>query len=223
MSKVWLITEASHGVGRLLADAVLSMGGQVVAGAYDPNRLGPLVARHGAQLRAIEFDVSNEATIYGAVDSALTAFGCIDVVVNNAGRVDSASMDGITDADLRAQFERNFFGLASVAHAVLPILREQGEGRFVQVVAREGGDVSGNAAHYATQVAIRSYFQALAKEIAPYGVEVDTVELGEMLVKMLGRAAAKAACGSRIDREAGASGNKPSARVVRFSARPEAA
>lgn len=223
MSKVWLITEGSRGIGRMLADAVLSAGGHVVAGAHETDRLAPLVARHGARLRPIEFDVTNEASIYGAVDSALTAFGRIDVVINNAVRFDSAPIGEITDADLRAQFEVNFFGLVSVAHAVLPVLREQGAGRFVQIVAREEGPVSGKAAHCATQAAIRSYFQALAKEVAVHGVEIDTVEPGEMLVKMLGRAGAKAACGSRADRERSVPGGKSSARVVKFSARPEAA
>ena len=146
--------------------------------------------------------MADEASIYAAVDEALTAFGRIDVVVNLGAQLDGAANEEMSDAGLRARFEANFFGSAAVAHAVLPILREQCGGRFVQIVAHD--DVADNAARHAAQTALRSYFEALAKDVAADGVDIDVVEPGAMLAETIGRSVS-------------------SARVVRFSARPEAA
>jgi len=202
MSKVWLITDAARGLGRTLAEAVLRAGGRVVAGAHDRGRLAALTRCHGARVRAVDLNVADEASIYAAVDEALIAFGRIDVVVNFGGQADGAANEEMSDADLRAQFEGNFFGAAAVAHAVLPILREQCGGRFVQIVAHD--DAADNAAHRAAQAALKSYFEALAKDMAADGVDIDVVEPGAMLAETIGRGVS-------------------SARVVRFSARPEAA
>lgn len=207
MSTVWLITDAARGLGRTLAETVLQAGGRVVAGARDPGRLAAMTARHGPRVRVVELDVTVEATIYAAIDEALTAFGRVDAVVNPAGQAGEAANEDMADTNLRAQFEANVFGLAAVAHAVLPILREQRGGRFVQIVAPDDG--SGSAARRAAQAALTSYFEALGREVARDGVDIDVLEAGAMLTEMAGRVDATRA--------------KPCARVVRFSARPEAA
>ena len=209
MSRVWLITDAAHGLGRTLADAALRAGARVVAGARDPGLLASLAKCHGARVRIVGFDVADEASIYAAVDEALTAFGRIDVVVSPAGRADAIANGEMSDADLRARFETDFFGFAAVAHAVLPILREQGGGRFVQIAA--SGDDAHNAAGRAVQTALRTYLEALGREVACDGVDIDTIEPGAILAEAIGRATAEA------------SRTKPSARVVRLPARPEAA
>ncbi|HEX7914692.1 SDR family NAD(P)-dependent oxidoreductase [Rudaea sp.] len=157
----------------------------------------------------VGLDVTDEASIYAAVDEALTAFGRIDVVVNPAVRANSAANGEMNDADLRARFETDFFGSAAVAHAVLPVLREQRGGRFVQIVAHDND--ADNAAERAAQAALTSYLEALGSEAACDGVDVDIVEPGAMLAETIGRATADA------------SRTKPSARVVRLPARPEAA
>lgn len=209
MSRVWLITDAARGIGRTLAEAVLRTGAHVVAGARDPEQLTALAKCHGARVRIVELDVADEASIYGAIEEALTAFGRIDVVVNTAARADSTANGEMSDADLRARFETDFFGSAAVAHAVLPILREQRGGRFVQIAAH--GDDACNAAERAAQTALASYLEALGSEVACDGVEIDVVEPRAMLAETIGRATADAPR------------TKPSARVLRLPARPEAA
>lgn len=217
MSEVWLITDATERHGRELAEMALRAGGCVVAGTREPGQLAALVARYGRRVRTVVLDVTDEASLYAAVDTALTAFGRIDVAVNPAVPHGAASPADMTDTDLRAGFESAFFGLAAVAHAVLPVLREQRGGRFVQVVARHGRARS--AAHLAAAAALTGYLAALAGEMAPYGVEIGFLESAE---------SSAAACGSAADapgklgREVAARA-KPSAHVLRFSARPRAA
>jgi len=209
MSKVWLITDAARGLGRTLAEAALRSGARVVAGTRDPGRLAAFAKCHGARVRIVALDVADEASIYTAIDEALTAFGRIDVVVNPAGRVDAIANGEMNDAVLRARFETDFFGFAAVAHAVLPVLREQRGGRIVQIVAH--GDDADNAAEGAAQTALRTYLEALGREVACDGVDIDIIEPGAMLAETIGRARADALR------------TKPSARVVRLPARPEAA
>lgn len=209
MSQVWLIIDAACDPGCSLAEAALRTGARVVAGARDPDRLAALARCHGASMRVVALDVADEASIYAAIGEALAAFGRIDVVVNPDGRADAMASGEMSDADLRARFETDFFGCAAVAHALLPILREQRGGRLVQVVAR-GGDVY-DAAELAAQTALASYLEALGREVACDGVEINLVEPGAMLAAATGRA------GADVSR------TKPSARVVRLPVRPEAA
>ena len=201
MSQVWLITDAARGLGRTLAEAVLRAGRRVIAGARDPGRLAALAARHATHMRAVGVDLADEASIYAAVDEALTAFGRIDVVVGLDGGADAAADVEMDDAALRAQLETDFFGSAALAHAVLPVLREQRGGRFVQILADHAAD---SAARRAAQAALRSYLEALAATAARDGVDIDVVDPGAMLAQTIGR-------------------NASSARVLRFAARPEAA
>jgi len=222
MSQVWLITDAARGAGRALADAVLKAGGRVVAGARQPGRLAALAVRYGARVRAVEFDAAREATVYAALDAALTEFGRLDVVVNNAGQASPVPIEEMSDTDLRAQFERNFFGVAGTLHAVLPVLQEQGAGRIVQVVERNDRGGKGLAARRAAQSALKTYIEALAREAAFDGVEIGTVEPAGLLAAASGRTAESLAS-TDLAGEAGAVRVTPVARVVRFPARPVAA
>jgi NAD(P)-dependent dehydrogenase (short-subunit alcohol dehydrogenase family) len=223
MSQVWLITDAGRGPGRTLAEAVLRAGGQVVAGAREPVRLAALARRYTGRLCTVEFDVTDEATVYAAIDAALAAFGRLDVVINNAGQADLVPIEEMTDTDLREQFEANFFGHAGVIHAVLPILREQAAGRFVQVARHDDGCVRGTTARTTAQAALRRYFESLAREVAPVGIDVDVVEPGELLAGTIGSAAAERLRMLSADIQAAAPHTKPLARVARLPARPEAA
>lgn len=221
MSKVWLITDAAQSLGRTLAEAVLRAGGRVVAGARDPARLAVLEARHGARVRTVELDAAAEATLYAAVDEALTAFGRIDVVVNSIGQVDEAAHADMADTHLRAQFEANVFGLAAVAHAVLPILREQRAGRFVQILAHDDG--AGSPAGRAAHAALTSYFEALGREVARDGVDIDVVDAAAMLAETVGGAASKARKAGSGDSAGAGRATTSGPRVMNFPARPEAA
>ena len=93
MAKTWLITGASRGFGRQLAEAVLDAGDQLVASARRPEQLDDLVAAHLDRLRAVALDVTDRSAAEAAVKTAVAAFGSLDVVVNNAGYADSAPID----------------------------------------------------------------------------------------------------------------------------------
>ena len=126
MSEVWLIANAASAAGFALAEAALKAGAQIVAGAREPARLTALAARHDGRVLAVPLDLAAEATVYAAIDAALTAFGRLDVVVNMVDKVEALPVAEMDDATLRKQFERHFFGVVGLAHAVLPILHEQG-------------------------------------------------------------------------------------------------
>src|SRR5579871_6491621 len=93
MSQVWLITGSSRGIGRALAEAVLAAGHQLVATARNPKHLSDLVDRYGYRVRAVALDVTDERAAIGAVQLAVDVFGRLDVVVNNAGYGDLASIE----------------------------------------------------------------------------------------------------------------------------------
>jgi NAD(P)-dependent dehydrogenase (short-subunit alcohol dehydrogenase family) len=133
MSKVWFITGSSRGLGRSLAEAVLAHGDLLVATARNPEQLGDLVSRYGERMRAVALDVTNPEQVRTAIATAIDAFGRIDVVVNNAGYANVASIEDASEEDWRAQIETNLWGVINVTRAALPILRKQRSGHIVQV------------------------------------------------------------------------------------------
>jgi NAD(P)-dependent dehydrogenase (short-subunit alcohol dehydrogenase family) len=179
MSKVWLISDSSHGLGRALAAAVLAAGDRLVAGAHEPELLRDLLDQYGDRMRAIALDVTDEASVYAAINVALRSFGRIDVVVSRTGHVAVDSIEDLTDMHLRAQFESNFFGIISLTQAALPILRQQGSGHFIHWSEfASGRGTPGLAAHQATKLAVQGFHEVLASEIEPFGLEVTLVETG---------------------------------------------
>ncbi|MEU6971568.1 oxidoreductase [Kitasatospora aureofaciens] len=180
MTRTWLITGASRGFGRHLTEAVLERGEQVLATARRPEQLADLVSRHGARVRTTALDVTDAAAARAAVDSAVTAFGRLDVVVNNAGYANSGPIEEMTEKDFREQFEANFFGVVNVTRAALPVLREQRSGVFVQFSSLGGrvGGTPGMGAYQSAKFAVEGFSEVLAGEVAPFGVKVVIVEPG---------------------------------------------
>ncbi|MGF7179591.1 SDR family NAD(P)-dependent oxidoreductase [Tunturiibacter psychrotolerans] len=138
MSKVWLITGSSRGLGRAFVEAVLEAGDRVVAGARNPAQLTDLVAKYGTRVRAVSLDVTSEAQAQGAVDAAIESFGGLDVLVNNAGYGNVAPVEDTTLAEFRAQIETNLFGVIIMTKAVIPYFRERKAGHIVQVTSIAG-------------------------------------------------------------------------------------
>ena len=179
MSKVWLITGTSRGLGRDLADAVLGSGDRLIATARNPAQLADLAAKYGDRVRAVALDVTNAASARAAVASAVTSFGRLDVVVNNAGYANVCSIEDADDADFRAQVETNFFGVANVTRAALPVLRAQGSGHVIQI-SSIGGRLgsAGLAAYQSSKWAVEGFSEVLAREVTPLGIRVTIVEPG---------------------------------------------
>jgi NAD(P)-dependent dehydrogenase (short-subunit alcohol dehydrogenase family) len=138
MSKVWLITGASRGLGRAFTEAILEAGDRVVATARNPEQLVELEGRYSGRIRTVALDVTNEAQAKAAFEAAITSFGVLDVLVNNAGYGDVCSVEDTPLTDFRAQIETNLFGVIIMTKAVLPYFRERRAGHIIQVTSISG-------------------------------------------------------------------------------------
>jgi NAD(P)-dependent dehydrogenase (short-subunit alcohol dehydrogenase family) len=181
MSKVFLVTGSSRGLGREIARAALDAGHQLVATARTPSQLDDLVAEHGDRVRAVALDVTDPAAARAAVQTAVDAFGRLDVVVNNAGYADVAAVEDVTLDAFRAQIDTNLLGVVTVTKAALPVLREQGAGHIIQVSSVGGRMASpGLAAYQAAKWAVGGFSEVLAAEVGPLGIKVTVLEPGGM-------------------------------------------
>jgi NAD(P)-dependent dehydrogenase (short-subunit alcohol dehydrogenase family) len=179
--KVFLITGSSRGLGRSIAEAVLEAGHQLVATARKPEQLDDLVGKYGDQIRAVRLDVTDYAAAQSAVRTAVDAFGRLDVVVNNAGYANFASVEDIDIEDFREQIDTNLLGVVNVSKAAIPQLREQGEGHIIQVSSVGGRVVTpGLSAYQAAKWAVGGFSGALAREVNPLGIKVTVLEPGGM-------------------------------------------
>lgn len=192
MNKVWLITGSSRGLGRQLAESVLEAGNRVVATARRPEQLDDLVRKYGDRVRTIALDVTDPAAARAAVHTAVEAFGRLDVLVNNAGYADVASIEDMPEDEFRAQIDANFFGVVNVTRAALPVMRAQGEGRILQI-SSVGGRVGGPGlgAYQSAKWAVGGFSEVLAKEVAGLGIKVTVAEPGGMRTDWAGSSMAE--------------------------------
>jgi len=179
MSKVWLITGSSRGLGRALAEAVLAEGHNLVATARNPAQLADLVERYGDQVRAVALDVTDARAAGNAIKAAVDAFGQLDVLVNNAGYGDVGSIEDTSLAEFRAQIETNLFGVVNVTKAAIPLMREQGSGHIIQF-SSIGGRLGppGRAPYSTAKWGVEGFSEVLAKEVGPLGIKVTIIEPG---------------------------------------------
>jgi NAD(P)-dependent dehydrogenase (short-subunit alcohol dehydrogenase family) len=179
MPKTWFITGASKGFGHIWAAAALERGDRVAATARNTDTLDDLVARFGDAVLPLQLDVTDHAADTAAVQRAAEHFGGLDVVVNNAGYGHFGMIEELTEDEVRAQFETNFFGALWVTQAALPILRAQGSGHIVQVSSIGGISAFPNVgAYHASKWALEAFSQTLAQEVAGFGIHVTLVEPG---------------------------------------------
>jgi NAD(P)-dependent dehydrogenase (short-subunit alcohol dehydrogenase family) len=179
MSKIWLITGSSRGLGRAFTEAALAAGHSVVAGARNPDQLADLRSKFGEKIHPVSLDVTNEARAKAAVDAAVAHFGGLDVLVNNAGYGNVSSVEDTPLDDFRAQIETNLFGVIIMTKAVLPYFRERRAGYIIQVTSIAGrlGPL-GRAPYAAAKFGVEGFSESLAKEIGPLGIKVTIVEPG---------------------------------------------
>jgi NAD(P)-dependent dehydrogenase (short-subunit alcohol dehydrogenase family) len=180
MTRTWIVTGSSRGLGRALTEAVLAAGDRVVATARKPEQLDDLVRKYGENIRAVALDVTDAAAARAAVQVALDEFGGLDVVANNAGYANSAPIEDTDDADFRAQVETNLFGVVNVTKAALPVFRTQRSGHFLQFSSIGGrvGGTPGMGAYQTAKFAVEGFSEVLANEVRPFGVKVTIVEPG---------------------------------------------
>ncbi|HET6987732.1 MAG TPA: oxidoreductase [Kribbella sp.] len=206
MSKIWLITGSSRGLGRALTEAALAAGDRVVATARKPEQLDDLVKQYGEQIRAIALDVTDADAARAAVQTALDAFGGLDVVANNAGYANSAPIEETPDDDFRAQLETNLFGVVNVTKAALPVFRGQRGGHFLQFSSIGGrvGGTPGMGAYQAAKFAVEGFSEVLNNEVKPFGVKVTIIEPGAFRTDWGGSSMTIAPVGPDYDSTVGA-------------------
>jgi NAD(P)-dependent dehydrogenase (short-subunit alcohol dehydrogenase family) len=180
MTRTWLVTGSSRGLGRALSTAVLEAGDTLLATARDPEHLTGLTDRFGDRVRTMALDVTDPAAVAGAVQAAVDTFGRLDVVANNAGQADSAPLEETTEESFRAQLETNLFGVVRMTQAALPVFRRQRSGHFLQFSSVGGrvGGTPGLAAYQTAAAGVEGFSEVLHSEVAPLGIKVTIVEPG---------------------------------------------
>jgi NAD(P)-dependent dehydrogenase (short-subunit alcohol dehydrogenase family) len=186
-AKTWFITGASSGFGRAFAEHALAQGHNVVATARRVSALDALAATVLDRVMAVALDVTRPGDAEAAITAAVSRFGRIDVLINNAGYGVVGAFEETSDIELRALMETNFFGVMNVTRAALPVLRAQRSGAIVNVSSL-GGQLSfaGFSAYSATKFAIEGVSEALAQEVAPFGIKVLIVEPGQFRTNLAG-------------------------------------
>jgi NAD(P)-dependent dehydrogenase (short-subunit alcohol dehydrogenase family) len=190
MKKVWFITGCSTGFGRALASQVLSIGQQVVVTARKISDISDLIIGHESDALALSLDVTKPDEIKNAVHKAIDRFGRIDVFVNNAGIGYFGAVEESEDEAVRKMFEINFFGLANMTKAVLPVMRKQRSGHVINI-SSVGGLVAFPALGYynASKFAVDGLSESLAKEVAHLGIHVTIVAPSGFRTDWAGRSA----------------------------------
>ncbi len=186
-AKTWFITGASSGFGRAFAEHAIERGHNVVATARRVETLAVLAAAAPERVLVLTLDVTRTAETEAAVAAALARFGRIDVVINNAGYGLVGAFEETPDSELRALMETNFFGAMHVTRAVLPAMRAQRSGAIVNISSM-GGQLSfaGFSAYSASKFAIEGVSEALAQEVASFGIKVLIVEPGQFRTNLAG-------------------------------------
>src|SRR5258706_2584081 len=185
--KTWFITGTSSGFGRAFAEHALARGHNVVATARRIDSLADLVASAPDRALAVTLDVDAPGAADAAIQAAVQRFGRIDVLINNAGYGVVGALEETPDVELRALMNTNFFGAMAVMRAALPVLRRQRSGAIVNISSL-GGQLSfaGFSAYSAAKFALEGASEALAQEVAPFGIKVLIVEPGQFRTELAG-------------------------------------
>ncbi|MFI9152540.1 SDR family oxidoreductase [Streptomyces sp. NPDC053367] len=179
MTRRWLVTGCSSGLGRALADAAAQAGDLVIATARRPATMNDLADRYPDRVSVVALDVCDAGQCEAAVAHAVDRFGGVDVLVNNAGAGLFGAVEEVSDDELRAQLEVLTVAPWRLTRLVLPLMRRQGFGHVVNVSSIAGRmGLPGLSAYVTGKYALEGMSQALAAEVAPFGIRVHAVEPG---------------------------------------------
>jgi NAD(P)-dependent dehydrogenase (short-subunit alcohol dehydrogenase family) len=179
MQRTWFITGTSSGFGRIMTEQLLARGDRVAATLRTPSALADLQARYPQQLWVARLDVTDDAAIDAVLARAFTELGRIDVIVSNAAYGLFGAAEELTGAQVRRQLDTNLLGSIQLIRSALPWLRKQGAGRVIQV-SSEGGQIAypNFSVYHATKWGIEGFVEAVAQEVAPFGIEFTLAEPG---------------------------------------------
>jgi NAD(P)-dependent dehydrogenase (short-subunit alcohol dehydrogenase family) len=178
-SKVWFITGASRGFGRVWTEAALNRGDKVAATARKLESIADLSEKYGDKVLTLELDVTKPEQVKQVVEHAYAHFGKLDIVLNNAGYSLVGAIEEASADDVRALYETNIFGALSVIKAALPLLRRQGYGHILGTSSGVGHVTLPVIGYYcSSKWAFEAIHESLATEIKPFGINVTIIEPG---------------------------------------------
>ena len=175
--KTWFITGAAQGFGREWAEAALDRGDQVVVTSRSVERLQSLAAHYGDRVLALPLDVTDRAAAIASMQQAVDHFGRVDVLINNAGYGLFGALEEVTEEQFREQIEVNLYGVAWLTQAAIPHMRAKGGGHIIQVSSVAGVSAFANlGVYHASKWAVEGMTQAVAMEVAPFGIKMTLIE-----------------------------------------------
>lgn len=194
MSKTWFITGCSTGIGRLLSEALLDRGENVIATARNVESLEELGRHAEDRLMRLPLDVRNQMQIHDAVAQGLERFGKIDVLVNNAGYGYFGTQEEGELEEIRAMYETNVFGLIAVSQAVIPHMRSRQSGTIVNLSSMAGRMATPRGGFYqSTKWAVEALSEAQYLELSSFGIHMVIVEPGAYETDFASRSARRTA------------------------------
>ncbi len=189
--KVWFITGVSTGLGRALGEAVLAHGDYLVGTVRDPSQIGAIEQLAPGRVLGIQMDVTEASQVQAAVEETIKQYGQIDVLVNNAGHGMIGAIEEASDAEVRALFDVNVFGVLNVLRAALPSMRARHTGTVINMSSQGGMRSFPGSGHYCgSKHALEAFSESLSVELAPVGIKVLIVEPGAFRTDFAGRSMA---------------------------------
>lgn len=181
MPKIWFVTGSGQGLGRAIVNAALERGDHVAASSRSPADVAGLADQYGDRVLPLALDVRDRDAAARALAAAVTRFGRIDVLVNNAARALPCAVEEANEGEARDVIETNLLGAIWVTQAALPILRAQGSGHIVQI-SSGGGVISWpmNGIYQASKWGLEGMSESLAQETRHLGIKVTIVQAGHM-------------------------------------------
>ncbi len=179
-NNIWFVTGASKGLGLTLVKRLLNEGYKVAATSRNISELQNAVGQQNDNFLPLAVNIKNEQSVQQAIEKAVSTFGKIDIVVNNAGYGMLGGLEETTDQEARDNFDVNVFGSLNVIRKALPYLRNQQSGHIINISSIGGfaGGYPGFGIYCATKFAVNGFTEALQTEVKPFGIKVTVVEPG---------------------------------------------
>ncbi|MEO6174751.1 MAG: oxidoreductase [Flavobacterium circumlabens] len=185
-NKTWFITGTSQGIGLILVKQLLEQGYNVAATARNAETLKKAVGSSSLQFFPLQVDLVDEKSVKQAVETTVAQFGSIDYLVNNAGYGLIGGIEESSDAEVRANFDVNVFGLLNVTRAILPYMRQKKLGHIINISSVFGLLAgAGWGIYCSTKFAVEAISEALVQEVKPFGIKVTLIEPGYVRTNFL--------------------------------------
>lgn len=197
MARVWLVTGCSSGFGRELAKAIaarcVEQGDRLIATSRGGRGLEELEGMAPGSVLSLALDVTEAQQVHEVVERGMSAFGQIDVLINNAGYGLIGAIEECDSQQVARNFATNFFGPLMLIQKVMPIMRQQQRGHIINMSAAAAiSNYAGFGVYGAAKCALEGLSEAAALELAPHNVKVTIVQPGPFRTEFIQRSMDKA-------------------------------